>query len=173
MKIMKEVPKEERNITVCTHDGKYSNNNKCRSQLTVTWSIPVNRKAVVIGINPSKANDKRSDRTLTLTARYLNMYGFDEFLMLNIFENYATNQKDIGKKKKTDFSRFRHELEEADIIFIAWGVSKNIYRDEKEQIEVVLKPYKDKLYCAKNNNGRFPVHPRRISYSFDIIKYIY
>lgn len=163
----------DKEIDIKLHNGEYSNNNnnKYRSRLTVTWRNYVNKKAVVIGINPSKAKDGKSDRTLTVTARFLNMYGIDEFLMLNIYENYATNPNDMGKKKKTKFERFHHELEAADIIFIAWGVSKDSYKNEKMQIEKILKPYKKKLYCAVNDNGKMPIHPRRIRYSYAIAKY--
>lgn len=161
----------DKKICIKTHDGEYSDNDKYRSQLTVTWRSCVNKKAVVIGINPSKANDSKSDRTLTVTARFLNMYGIDEFLMLNIYENYATNPNDMGKKKKTKFARFHHELKEADIIFIAWGVSKDSYKTAKKQIEKILKQYKEKIYCAVNDNGKMPIHPRRIRYSYDIVQY--
>ncbi len=99
------------------------------------------------------------------------MYGIDEFLMLNIYENYATNPKDMGKKKKTKLSRFQHELEVADIIFIAWGVSNKSYKAEKVQIEKILEPYREKVYCAVNENGRIPIHPRRIRYDYDVVKY--
>lgn len=161
----------DKKICIKTHNGEYSDNDKYRSKLTVTWRDFVNKRAVVIGINPSKANDSKSDRTLTVTARFLNMYGIDEFLMLNIYENYATNPNDMGKKRKTKFERFHSELEKADIIFIAWGVSKDSYKTEKRHIEKILKPYKKKLYCAINENGKMPIHPRRIRYNYDIVKY--
>ncbi len=169
---MNKIRNLDKKICIKTHDGEYADKQKYRSRLTVTWRNCVNKRAVVIGINPSKANDSKSDRTLTVTARFLNMYGIDEFLMLNIYENYATNPKDMGKKRKTKFQRFHHELEEADIIFIAWGVSKNHYKTEKRRIEKILKPYQEKLYCAVNENGNMPVHPRRIRYNYAIARYI-
>ena len=168
---MKKKYKEDRKLKVKTGGGIYSEDNKNRQQLTVSWDGTGNKKAVVIGINPSKANDTRSDSTLTRTARFLNMYGVREFLMLNIFESYATKQKDIDFSSKSDFTKFRRILKEADIIFIAWGVEKK-YLQEKEAILKVLKKYEDKLYCVIREDGKYPLHPIRISYEYDMEKYI-
>lgn len=125
----------------------------------------------MIGVNPSKGNDKRSDRTLTLTARYLHTYGFDEFLMLNLFENYSTDPAGIDKNARTDFMWYMDELKSADMILIAWGVSDRFYRAEKEQVLKRLEPYRDKLYCVENPSGKRPLHPRRISYEFDLVPF--
>lgn len=168
---MEKIYEEDRKLKVKTGGGIYSDDNKNRQQLTVSWDGTGNKKAVVIGINPSKADDTRSDRTLTRTARFLNMYGVREFLMLNIFESYATKQKDIDFSSKSDFTKFRKILKEADIIFIAWGVEKK-YLQEKEEILKVLKKYGNKLYCVKKEDGKYPLHPIRISYESNIVKYI-
>ena len=168
---MKKKYKEDRKLKVKTGGGVYSKDGKRRQQLTVSWETAGNKKAIVIGINPSKANDTRSDSTLTRTARFLNMYGVREFLMLNIFESYATKQKDIDFSSKSDFTKFRRILKEADIIFIAWGVEKK-YLQEKEAILKVLKKYEDKLYCVIREDGKYPLHPRCIRYKHDMKKYI-
>lgn len=168
---MERVRPLDKSLLVRTCNGVYSSDGKNRSKLTVTWENPAAQRAVVIGINPSKGNDIRSDRTLTLTARYLHTYGFDEFLMLNIFENYSTDPAGIDKSTRTDFVQYLDELESAAIILIAWGVSDRSYRAEKEQILKVLEPYRDKLYCVENPAGRKPVHPRRISYEFDLVPF--
>ena len=65
--------------------GKYSEDNKNRSILIVAWESKYTKTAIAIGINPSKANDSRSDKTLTTLARCLDAYGYREFKMLNPF----------------------------------------------------------------------------------------
>lgn len=167
---MKKQYEVDRKLKVNTSGGRYSDNGRNRQQLTVTWKGNGTLKAVVIGINPSKANDNRSDRTLTLTARFLNMYGFTQFLMLNIFENYATDPKDIDLSSKTDFRKYQKELDEADKIFIAWGIERK-YMEQKDEILEVLNTYRDKLCCVENREGKKPFHPRRISYAYDLVRY--
>lgn len=120
-----------------TKDGLYTDNEKNREILTVRWSSntenPKNFSAVAIGINPSKANDERSDKTLTQLARFLDMYGFTNFKMLNIFSSYSTQQTGIRTNTQTDFSKFKGCLEDADMIILAWGTDRGAYKDEKKQ----------------------------------------
>lgn len=72
-----------------TKDGLYTDNEKSREILTVRWSgnteNPKNFSAVAIGINPSKANDERSDKTLTQLARFLDMYRFYQLQNVKYF----------------------------------------------------------------------------------------
>lgn len=168
---MEKIYELDRKLKVKTYGGIYSKNGKRRQQLTVSWDGTGSKKAIVIGINPSKANDTRSDRTLTLTARFLNMYGVREFLMLNIFESYATKQKDIDRTSTSNFTKFWKILKKADIIFIAWGIEEK-YLQEKEDILKVLKEYEDKLYCVIREDGKYPLHPRCIRYKYDMGKYV-
>lgn len=58
--------------------------------------------------------------------------------MLNIFESYSTKQNGINQATLTDFSKYINEFQNADTIFVVWGVSKS-YKSEKEQIIQLLK----------------------------------
>lgn len=53
------------------------------------------KKAVAIGINPSKAHKGESDTTLTKISIYLYQYGVGELAMINLFETISTNQNGI------------------------------------------------------------------------------
>ncbi len=159
-----------KNLQVSTSSGKYSEDNKNRSILTVAWESKYTKTAIAIGINPSKANDSRSDKTLTTLARFLDAYGYKEFKMLNLFESYSTEQSGIDKKTKTNFREYSSDLESADSIFIVWGVSNN-YQEEKEMALGVLQEYHSKLLCLQNDNGSKPIHPSRMSYQNKIVLY--
>lgn len=158
-----------RKLKIITQNGKYSNGFAKRSILTVTWDSNNTRTAVAIGINPSKANDNRSDKTLTTLGRFLAANGYKEFKMLNIFESYSTKQNGINQAALTDFSKYINEFQNADTIFVVWGVSKS-YKSEKEQIIQLLKKYDEKIYCLKKDN-KYPLHPSRMSYECEISKY--
>ena len=68
---MKKLHEVNRNLCVKTKNGRYSDDGKNRETLTVYWDSEYDKKAIVIGINPSKANDERSDKTLTTAGRFL------------------------------------------------------------------------------------------------------
>lgn len=57
------------------------------------------KKAVVIGINPSVACDSKSDTTLTKISRYLYQYNIGEIAMINLFETISTDQDGIDQKQ--------------------------------------------------------------------------
>ncbi|WP_118898741.1 DUF1643 domain-containing protein [Neisseria lactamica] len=161
-----------------TKDGLYTDNEKNREILTVRWSgnteNPKNFSAVTIGINPSKANDERSDKTLTQLARFLDMYGFTNFKMLNIFSSYSTQQTGIRTNTQTDFSKFKGCLKDADIIILAWGTDRGAYKDEKNRILEFLKAEKfmEKVFCiSETGNSSDTRHPSRISYSYQLVQF--
>lgn len=144
-----------------------------RENLNVEWEREQkrNEKIVVIGINPSTAHNGKSDTTITKLCRFLDMYGFNELTMLNLYESVTPKQSHINNKTKTDFNDKRDILKEANIILIAWGVlggNKDVDAAKKEAMSVLLE-YADKLYCIKNPKGRYPVHPSRMPYKSEIM----
>ena len=168
---MKRIKKDvERNLMISTSNGVYSNNNTNRLSLNITWpSSNKKKKAIAIGINPSKANDNRSDKTITTLARFLDAYGFTELTMLNLFQSYSTSQSGIVKSSTTDFNQYKEILEQADAIIIVWGLG-NSYSEEKKNALSQLCNYKDKIYCISKDN-KYPLHPARMSYNCILEKY--
>ena len=168
---MKRIKKDvDRNLMISTSDGVYSDNNANRLSLNITWpSSNQKKKAVAIGINPSKANDSRSDKTITTLARFLDAYGFTELTMLNLFQSYSTSQSGIEKSSTTDFTQYKNVLDQSDAIIIVWGVN-NSYSQEKKSVLKQLTNYKEKIYCISKNNS-YPLHPARMSYDSLLEKY--
>lgn len=146
-----------------------SNEKYIRESLSVAWDSISNRpeRIVAIGINPSTARDGKSDTTMTKLCRFLDLYGFNNVTMLNLYESVTPNQSEIDEKTKTDFSKKRDVLDKADVILLVWGVDGN--EEEKENTIPVLAEYADKLYCIKNPKGKYPVHPSRMSYQSEIM----
>lgn len=76
-----------------------------RELLCAKWDSGLNRteKIVAIGINPSTAQDGESDMTMTKLCRFLDLYGFNNVIMLNLFESVSPEQGGIVKAARTDF----------------------------------------------------------------------
>lgn len=89
------------------------------------------KKAVVIGINPSVACEGKSDTTLTKISKYLYQYGIGEIAMINLFETISTEQNGIDYNQKCLLEKHEQLLKDADLIVVAWG-TEDKYLDAKE-----------------------------------------
>ncbi len=150
---------------------KKKENGSIRPELCAKWDEG-DKEVLAIGINPSVATNGVSDKTMTTLCRFVDMYGFNYVKMLNIFESVSTQQDGIDKQTPTDFNKHIEDLNKADLILIAWGVSG--YESEKEHIISILKQFNEKVYCiAKKRNKRYsyPIHPSRMTYACEIIKF--
>lgn len=137
---------------------------KCRKSLTVSFE-KCDKKAqdliVVVGLNPSKADDFCSDHTVTILKNYFQSR-CRQMIIYNLFQNYSTEQCGIVEQTATDFSEpdIQKRLREADEIVIAWGVGTQ-YENSKMQAIKQLNNYKSKLRMFQNpNTKRGPCHPR-------------
>lgn len=170
-----EKPRTNLKIEPFNADQKeYTGKGMTRESLCAKWDNSANKqeKIVAIGINPSTAHNGKSDTTITKLCRFLDMHGFNNLSMLNLYEDVSSTQLK-GEKIETDFSTKRAIFNEADIILIVWGFDdKKDLKELKVNANEVLTDYSDKLYCIKNSNGKSPAHPSRMHYNWDIVPYI-
>lgn len=73
---------------------KINSNNTCRFVLGSSGLKPL----FVIGLNPSTADDKKPDRTVSRVIRFAEDNGFDSFVMLNLYPQRATKPTDLDKQ---------------------------------------------------------------------------
>ena len=142
-----------------------------RETLSVQWKTDskCDEKVVAIGINPSTARDGKSDVTMTKLCRFLDMYGFNNVTMLNLYETVSPDQSKIREATKTDFTQKHAILEEANVILLVWGTDGHALA--KKEVLKELNRYADKLYCIQNPEGSFPAHPSRMPYDSSIISF--
>lgn len=160
------------NLNIVPHDAQRENiktKGFVRKTLSAEWNSFSNRteNIVAIGINPSTAQNGKSDNTVTRLCRFLDTYGFNNVTMLNLFESVSSTQDKINESAETDFNSNRDVFDEADIILIVWGLEG--YGENKLKAMSVLMDYVQKLYCIKNPNGKYPAHPSRLAYDSEII----
>lgn len=128
------------------------------------------KKAVVIGINPSIACEGKSDITLTKISKYLYQYDIGELAMINLFETISTDQDGIDFNQECALEKHEKLLEKADIIVVAWGTEVK-YLDAKDSAFRYLLKWQDKVYCIQDKRGNKPRHPSRIAYSDELVRY--
>lgn len=171
---MEKVANKPRNLKLKLTNGERQlmDGNSLRKSLEVEWegdpkSSNLHKKVVAIGINPSTATTGKSDVTMTKLCRFLDLYGYDNVKMINLYSDVTPKQAEL-KRIDTDFENERQNLEEADVILLVWGIDGHEKR--KQEAFQVLLDYKEKIYCIKNPKGSYPVHPSRMPYDSEIIK---
>lgn len=139
-----------------------------------------NPKAVVIGLNPSKAKagEINGDKTIRILSRALYGLGFGEFTMLNLYTIREPNSAKLIKKIKeyresgkledylTNFDDFKDTLDEADAILVVVGKSylgddprdenftgpQNAHKEAIENMIEALEDHKNKTWGVKRIN---------------------
>ncbi len=148
---------------------------------------PGKRQLVVIGVNPSTADDKVADRTMTKVMGFAERNGFDGFVMLNLYPQRCTSPEDLDKELNTglhkrNLKEIRNAISEMEqpVVLVAFGdtIRKRHYlKDCFSDIVNVVKESKPQwkqigLSTASGN----PRHPSRASYGefsdFNVEQYL-
>lgn len=136
---------------------------------------------IVVGFNPSTADDKKIDPTMRFVLGIAKFNGYNGFAMVNLYPLRSTNPdklpKEIDKKiVKENFSHIDYILDKyplADIL-LAYGnlVDKRSYT--KIIARKLLNLFHDKsrqIYCLAKLKSGNPKHPLRTPYSTKLQKY--
>ena len=127
------------------------------------------RTLICFGINPSTACPDSLDNTINKIIKIAHFNGYENWIMLNIYPQRATNPDDLHKIAdeqiiKRNLEIISHNLDtfkESDILF-AYGnlISKRKYlKGCLNQITELLKAKDKKIYIIKLTKAGNPVHP--------------
>ena len=127
------------------------------------------RTLICFGINPSTACPESLDNTINKIIKIAHFNGYENWIMLNIYPQRATNPDDLHKIAdepiiKRNLEIISHNLDtfkESDILF-AYGnlISKRKYlKGCLNQIMELLKAKTKKVYIIKLTKEGNPVHP--------------
>lgn len=131
-----------------------------------TWRYWLSRRwgggdaLVVIGLNPSTADETEDDPTIRRCIGYGRAWGFGKLVMLNLFAYRATDPKEM-KKAADPIGSFndatlRSYARDAGMILAAWGA----HGDFKGRGDIVRRMLSDRpLYCLGVTNAGQPKHP--------------
>lgn len=144
---------------------------------------------VVIGDNPSTANETAPDLTIKKVMGFTEKNSFDSFLMINVYpqrttENYPIDNIRNENLSKSNIEYIQKELRNPNNITIlaAWGNSIEVRPYLKECLKDIYKELKYfEIKCLKIGELKYrgnPRHPLRVSYKFkfnffDINKYLF
>jgi hypothetical protein len=151
--------------SVIRTEAIFSDDKQHRYALKKEWDKN-KKKAMVMMINPSSADELMIDHTTMYTVNNLYKLDFGSVEMVNIFSkiNIRINMKE-GVEELVGSENDNYILKSAakvDAIIIAWGkIGENNKKVQKRQKEVLemLEPYKEKLYIIQDESGREGFHP--------------
>ena len=135
----------------------FSDCRKFRYALWRMWNeqMPI---AMIIGLNPSTADQTRNDPTITRCINFASSWGYGGVCVTNLFGFRATAPNElkahhdpIGKENDA----WVHEMAKgAAITVAAWG---NHGKFLNRSLEIL--PSLDRLHCIKMNKSGEPAHP--------------
>ena len=132
----------------------------CRKYRYALWRMWNEHKpiAMIIGLNPSTADQTRNDPTITRCISFASSWGYGGVCVTNLFVFRATaptelkaHHDPIGKENDA----WVHEMTKgAAITVAAWG---NHGKFLNRSLEIL--PSLDQLHCIKMNKSGEPAHP--------------
>ena len=113
-------------------------------------------------LNPSTADEKEDDRTITRCIDFARRWGFQGLLVVNLFAFRATKPAILKRATdpvgKENDAYLRKAAKEADLFVCAWGTNGK----HQERDRAVLSMLREKgvdLHCLVTTVTGFPGHP--------------
>lgn len=115
-----------------------------------------------IGLNPSTADERTNDPTLTRVQGFANFWGYHSVVMTNLFAFRATKPADMKRAKKPigedNDSWLTQCALSADKVICAWG-NTGQYLQRDEDVVALLNRIGVQLYVFDLNRNGTPKHP--------------
>lgn len=143
------------------NECQFSPDRKYRYFLQHRWDEPLTQRAVIfIGLNPSTADETKLDPTLCRVRGFAAAWGYNSFIMLNLFGYRTTSPKNLRQSRDPVGSDsdwwIAESAPKADLIVAAWG-SLGSYRARAEMVLTLLSSRP--IYCLGTTQGGYPKHP--------------
>lgn len=142
--------------------AEFSDDRKYRYSLSIVWDS-MRPPLVVIGLNPSVADQWQDDHTIRRCKGFSRSFGGGGLIMLNIFAFVSTDrsvltkiQDPVGPGNTLEF--LKHKSGESMIV-AAWG--KDAAKVNPGRVKEVVQGI-PKLYCLRLNADGSPEHPSRL-----------
>lgn len=157
-----------------------------KNKYRYTLGTQSDRCLYVIGVNPSTASNLKLDPTLKNVEAFVNILGFDSFMMLNLYPQRATLPQNLHKRKNTEHFNLNIQMIEKyahsnPTIWAAWGdlITIRPYLAEAlAEIKKIFEPLNPRWiqYDDHTKKGH-PRHPSRKKHenrfrAFNIEKYL-
>jgi hypothetical protein len=119
---------------------------------------------MVVGLNPSTADETSDDPTIRKCVGFAKKWGFEALVMTNLFawrDTLPANMKKVKEPVGEDCDKTLLEVaEHAGMILAAWGKDGSHQSRDFFVKRLFTKP----MYCLKKNKDGSPMHPLYVPY---------
>jgi hypothetical protein len=156
------------------NDCVFSSDRRYRYVLRHSWEPLLRPKLCTwIGLNPSIADETRLDPTLRRIRAFSAAWGYNGFIMTNLFALVATDPDrlytaadPVGPENDR---RILHAVEQTRNVIAAWGVVGG----HQERCAAVLEMISGfDLLCLKKTKEGYPIHPLYVAADTEPSKYL-
>ncbi len=157
------------------NEYKTNEDNSVRFTLGMEGTKPL----VVVGLNPSTADDKKSDPTMSKVLGFAERGGFDGAIMLNLYPLRATEKEALPEKHCSDLyqSNLKHIEEvlkrhQKPTVLLAFGnfvTERNYLKSALKDIIALGEKYQAQWKCIALNGTGYPKHPLYASSSSELL----
>ncbi len=129
------------------------------------------RIVAFVGLNPSTADEKKNDPTVTRCINYAKNWGYAGMVMLNIFALRSTDPKALYNAGDPVGPENDNTLKEvssnAALTIAAWGSHGTLLGRHKTAMELLANPY-----CLARTKAGLPRHPLYLKADLKPVPYL-
>jgi len=115
-----------------------------------------------IGLNPSTADEKKNDPTVTRCINYAKAWGDGRLVMLNIFSFMATDPKEMKNYHEPvgpdNDEAILAVASQADLVVVCWG-AHGAHLDRGMRVATLLAARDVEMTCLGTTTAGHPKHP--------------
>lgn len=153
-----------------TNGAIFSDDRRYRYALWRVWN-PRQPLLMIIGLNPSVANERKDDPTITRGIVRADRNGFGGLLMGNLYAFVSTDPKSLVSNGDSVGEFTDYYLKQmvllSDRQLCGWGSFKPVVKRASIVLAMLKKPY-----CLGTNSDGQPKHPLYIGYQVPMVEYI-
>ena len=137
------------------------------------------RPLVFLGLNPSTANQEKSDRTITKVKTFAKNFGYDSFIMINLYSIRNTDPNKLPLKLDSvmhtenikQIKKLLKKYKRPDLV-ACWGTKINLREYLtlcSQDIFKSIRPQIGNIYrLGELTENGYPRHPSRIGYNLKL-----
>ena len=155
-------------------DAQFYDGRRRRLWLYRPWGPnPDGNQCLLIGLNPSFADEEKSDHTITVEIEFCRRWGFDSFIKLNLFDWISTDPEKLAiienpEGDPSNILEIGRRAGRAGKIVACWG-DGGLLNHRASYVRAVLEEHRAKLFCLGLTKKGQPRHTSRLSYETQLV----
>ena len=133
-------------------------------------------RMLCIGVNPSKADEDRSDNTVTRCCNFARRFGYGygvlEMGNLNAFRatDPAIMKAAIDPVGPDNDEYLREAIRRCNLIVVCWGIH-GVFMDRDQAVLKMIRQEHKTAYCFGKTKDGYPRHPSRLANNTELVRY--